>query len=136
MEKQKIDRIMEMILSNETLKEQFKENKEETINLMRVWLDAEEQGIDLDPYYSRKQAIEFGIQKLEHDLQVQQERGNIADAELIARDIVIKKRILPLIGKEEEYPEEILQIKQMEECLREDRIALSEANQEKSGPRL
>ena len=66
MEKQKAERIMQMIQSNETLRKQYKENKEETINIMYAWLDAEENGMDLDPYFSRKQALEFTIQKFTH----------------------------------------------------------------------
>ena len=136
MEKQKLDRILEMIQSNETLREQYKENPDATINVMIAWLDAEEQGVDLDPYFSRKQAMEFGIQNLENELKAQKERGNLAEAELIARDIVIRKRMLPLIGKEGEYPEEVSELKEMQANLEEDRNAYVQETIDTLGPRL
>lgn len=127
MEKAMIERIMEMIQSNETLKEQYKTNPDETINLMRLWLDAEEKGEDLDPFFSRRQAMDFGIQNLKQQLEAYQSQGKIAEAELIAEEIAIKSKMLPLIGKETEHPEEIREITEMEERLNEKKAAYKRA---------
>ena len=127
MEKAMIERIMEMIQSNETLKEQYKTNPDETINLMRLWLDAEEKGEDLDPFFSRRQAMDFGIQNLKQQLEAYQSQGKIAEAELIAEEIAIKSKMLPLIGKEAEHPEEIREITEMEERLNEKKAAYKRA---------
>ena len=127
MEKQKLDRIMEMIQSNETLKMQYQENPDETVNLMISWLDAEEKGIDLDPYFSRRQAMEFTIEKLKKDLEICREKGNIAEAELIAREIEISSDMLSIVGREPDFPEKVRQIRQKQICLSEDREALNQA---------
>jgi hypothetical protein len=136
MEKQKAERIMQMIQSNETLRKQYQENKEETINIMYAWLDAEEKGIDLDPYFSRRQALEFTIQKLEHDFKVLREKGNVVESELIAREMLIKKRTLAILGKEEENIEEVAEIKRMQLELEEDRKALTQPKENNIGPTL
>lgn len=138
MEKQRKDRIMEMILTNETLKKQYKENPEATIVMMNDWLDAEEKGVELDPFFSRKQALEINIQELEHDLEAYKERGNIAKCELIAKEIVIKRKSLPLIGKEAEHPEEVKKIEEMNNKLQEEKRAYMQAEFEQNnlGPRL
>jgi hypothetical protein len=125
MEKQKMDRILDMIQSSEELQRQYKEDKEGTINTLRTWLDAEDKGMELDPFFSEKQALEFNIQQLEHDVKVYQERGLIAEAEMIAKEAVIKRKRLPLIGKESEFPEEIAEIKAMQASLDEEKEALA-----------
>lgn len=125
MEKQKINRIMAMIQGSEELQRQYKEDKEGTINMLHAWLDAEDQGMDLDPFFSEKQALELNIQQLQHDLKAYQERGQVAEAEMIAREIVIKTKRLPLIGKESEFPEEVAEIKAMQASLDEEREALA-----------
>ena len=133
MEKQKIDRMMQMILTNETLKEQYKENPRETVGVMMDWLDAEEKGVELDPYYSRKQTLEFTIQKLKNDLNIYKEKGNVLECEFIAREILIKRRQLSIIGNEQDYPGEVAAIKEMQDSLNEDRMAIESNNK---GPRL
>jgi hypothetical protein len=125
MEKQKLNRIMAMIQDSEELQRQYKEDKEGTINMLHAWLDAEDQGMDLDPFFSEKQALELNIQQLQHDLKAYQERGQVAEAEMIAREIVIKTKRLPLIGKESEFPEEVAEIKAMQASLDEEREALA-----------
>ena len=125
MEKQKLNRIMVMIQDSEELQRQYKEDKEGTINMLHAWLDAEDQGMDLDPFFSEKQALELNIQQLQHDLKAYQERGQVVEAEMIAREIVIKTKRLPLIGKESEFPEEVAEIKAMQASLDEEREALA-----------
>lgn len=138
MEKQKLNRIMSMINASEALQKQYNKDKEGTINTLYAWLDAEEKGMELDPNFSEKQALEFDIQRLEHDLRAYQERGQIAEAEVIAKEIFIKRKRLPLIGKESEYPEEVAEIKAMQENLEQGKLDLSGAKQpvlEKTTPR-
>ena len=125
MEKQRLNRIMAMIQDSEELQRQYKEDKEGTINKLHAWLDAEDQGMDLDPFFSEKQALELNIQQLQHDLKVYQERGQVVEAEMIAREIVIKTKRLPLIGRESEFPEEVAEIKAMQASLDEEREALA-----------
>lgn len=134
MEKQRIDRIMEMIQNSEALRKQYEENKEETINIIHAWLDAEDQGKELDPYYSQREALGFEIQRLEHDLQVYQERGQIAEAALLVDELIIKKKRLDLIGIEAEHPEEVAELRAMEMSLAESKAGLQEYKAE--GPRL
>ena len=139
MEKQRIDRIMEMIQSNESLRNQYKQNPEATINVIYAWLDAEDQGKDLDPYFSQKEALENEIKRLEHDLMAYQERGLIAEAEIIVNQIFIKRRRLALIGREDEFPEEVAELRALENNLAEGRIGLYEyknKDEEKQGPTL
>ncbi len=125
-----------MIQRHETLRKHYQANKEETINIMYAWLDAEEKGIDLDPYFSRRQALEFTIQKLEHDFKVLREKGNVVESELIAREMLIKKRTLAILGKEEENIEEVAEIKRMQLELEEDRKALTQPKENNIGPTL
>ncbi len=137
MEKQKLNRIMAMIQSSEELQRQYKEDKEGTINRLRTWLDAEDQGMELDPFFSEKQALELNIQQLQHDLKVYQGKGQVVEAEMIAREIVIKSKRLPLIGKESEFPEEVAEIKAMQASLDEERKALAAwRNEGITAPRL
>ena len=134
MEKQRIDRIMEMIQNNEALKKQYEENKEATISIIHAWLDAEDQGKELDPYYSQREALTYDIQKLEHDLIAYQEKGLIAEASLIVDELVIKKQRLALIGAESEYPEEVAELRAMEMNIEESKAGLQEYKAQ--GPRL
>ena len=141
MEKQKMERIMQMINANSDLKEQYEENPDVTITMIREWLDAEEKGADLDPNFSRKQAMEFDLQRLRHDLEYHKNKvvEHMAECDLITREIEIKRRRLQLIGRENEFPEEIADIKVMERSLANDRQALyqpASQNVSKEGPRL
>lgn len=141
MEKQKIERIMQIINTNRDLKKQYEENAELTISMVREWLDAEEKGADLDPNFSRKQAMEYEIQRLGHDLEYHKEKvvEHMAECDLITREIDIRKRSLQLIGREAEYPDEVADIKLMEKELVDDRLALYQSNNQnesKQGPRL
>ena len=135
MEKQRIDRIMQMIESNEALKEQYKQNKEATISIIHEWLDAADQGKELDPHFSKREALGFEIQRLEHDLIAYQERGQIAEAEIIVNELLIKKQRLALIGKEEEFPEEVAKLRVAEQLLEEEKQGLHEYKTQE-GPRL
>ncbi len=125
MEKQKMDRILNMIKSSEELQRQYSEDKEGTINMLRGWLDAEDKGMELDPFFSEKQALEINIQQLEQDVKAYQERGQLTEAELIAQEVVIKRKRLPLIGRESEFPEEVAEINAMQASLNEERQALA-----------
>ncbi len=125
MEKQKMDRILDMIKSSEELQRQYSEDKEGTINMLRGWLDAEDKGMELDPFFSEKQALEINIQQLEQDVKAYQERGQLTEAELIAQEVVIKRKRLPLIGRESEFPEEVAEINAMQASLDEERKALA-----------
>lgn len=125
MEKQKTDRILDMIKSSEELQRQYSEDKEGTLNMLRDWLDAEDKGMELDPFFSEKQALEINIQQLEQDVKAYQERGQLAEAELIAQEVVIKRKRLPLIGRESEFPEEVAEINAMQASLDEERQALA-----------
>ena len=126
MEKQRIDRIMQMIESSDALKEQYKRDKEETINIIYAWLDAEDKGKELDPYYSKREALGFEIKNLEHDLLAYQERGQIAEAALIADKLFITKKRLTLVGKEAEFPEEVAELRLMEQSLEDSKAGLQE----------
>ncbi len=125
METQKLDRILKMVEGSESLKKQYKENPDETIRVLTLWLDTEEKGAEIDPHFSRKQALEFDLQRLDHDLKVLRERGNLEEALLVEREIEIKKQRLPLIGREAENQEEVLRLGVLEEKLAEDKATFN-----------
>ena len=64
---------------------------------------------------------------------------DMTECDLITREIEIKRRRRQLVGRENEFPEEIADIKVMERSLANDRQALyqpASQNVSKEGPRL